>query len=270
MRFVLIIGAAVILLGLGFLSGAYVGPAVLRSSASGAPAGNPIAFSPAPTATPAVPRTGAAAPGDLADILRENNNYLFLKQITTYADGLDAAGCAKAVDTAQAMTESPNRAQAVAVLAGRWVEIDPQAALATAQANLKTPLGAILVPDVFSSLAGANATEAWKAAQALPPGPKRDTALQAVVERLAQSDPANAMALAQQLPAGQKQNSAVLAAIMQVGQSDPEKALTLAMPGATTPSAFLASGPERTWAPPRRPHCNCPITSSARWRCRRS
>ena len=48
------------------------------------------------------------------------------KDLTVYADHIGPADMAYAIEKAESMTSSPNQYQVLAVLVGRWVEIDPQ------------------------------------------------------------------------------------------------------------------------------------------------
>ena len=64
-----------------------------------------------------------------------------------------------------------NRYQAMNILVGRWVELDPKAAEEETQKNKPGMEGNVLVGDVDQSLAARDASDAWTKAQALPAGP---------------------------------------------------------------------------------------------------
>ena len=139
MKFPVIIAVFAVSLGVSFAAGGYFAPGIFRKglfeTIFSAP--NPLT-QPTGNSTPAVaintgnvtPQPSAPAPGDLPSILKETNSYHLLRDLAVYADSLSAADMSQAVEKVQSLSGNENRHQALAILVGRWVELDPKAALA--------------------------------------------------------------------------------------------------------------------------------------------
>ncbi len=173
-----ILPAFVAIAGLSFGAGGYFAPAFFHR-ASGPVVFNPSSASSVETAAPgavvhpAGPGTSASVPGDLAAILKEANSYQMLRDMMKYADGLSAADMPQVVEQTQKLAENGNgnRIQALHVLVGRWMELDPKSALAEAKKPQNIiRRGAGLVSDVFSALAVSDPDGAMSEAQQLPAG----------------------------------------------------------------------------------------------------
>ena len=98
-----------------------------------------------------------------------------------------------------AMPTSSRQRQALSVLVGRWVEVDPQSAMSAAQKTQNARLDNDLIGDVFSSIASSDPTNAANIAQEMPEGQRRDFALQSTIRAMAEEDPAKALALSQSM-----------------------------------------------------------------------
>ena len=143
MKLPVIIAAFAVSLGLSFAAGGYFAPAFLRggsSTASWAPspaaqaAGNTAPGTPSNSGGVAS-QASTATSGDLPAILKETNSYRLLKDLTAYAESIPAADMPKAVENVQSLSRNGNQYQALGILVGRWVELDPKAALAATQKN---------------------------------------------------------------------------------------------------------------------------------------
>ncbi len=153
MKSPLVILAFALGMGVSFAVGGYFGPQLFRATPV------PDRFSsvklalPAPdhtaAASPSGARAASSSPGNLEAILAETNSYHLLKNLTAYADGISAADMPEAIEKTQSLTQNPKQSQALAILAGRWGELDPKAALAEAHKTQNRNMGASLVTEVF-------------------------------------------------------------------------------------------------------------------------
>lgn len=231
MKLPALLAVLVATIGLSFAAGSYFAPALFHARTSTGTFTIPVAHAASTTIAPgnSAATTSSASVEDLPTILQETNSYRLFKDLTTYADSISAADLPDVVEKVQGLPAvNGNQSLAVAVLAGRWVDLDPEAALARAQKTGGTPAGDMLASNVLSDLAEHDPGTALSQAEQLPAGPRHDLAVQNVLAQMARIDPANALATAQQIPQASARTNAIAVIIGQVAQSDPNKALGMA------------------------------------------
>ena len=128
-----------------------------------------------------------------------NDRKVYMLQLDA-VQSLDPSQIVDALSEANSMKTSLERQQLRNMLLSRWVESDPQAALAYAQGikNATEKSGAIGNVASLWGFKDFAAAKAW--VESLPPGTLRNDSMEHILYGLARKDPATAMGIASSLP----------------------------------------------------------------------
>ncbi len=138
--------------------------------------------------------TPVVAVADLSALLKEDNSYRRLRELASYVDRLwpeDIPGVIEQVESGH----GPGRDNLLKVLAGRWVEVDPQGALAAARKKGARDSVDNFYDAFYGTWANRDAAGAIAAIQQLPDGHERGEAIWAVLYQIADNDPVQAQEL---------------------------------------------------------------------------
>jgi hypothetical protein len=129
----------------------------------------------------------------LVHILRDRKNHNRTRELTDYVNGLSPAEFATALLSIRNLPRGSDRDLATSLLAARWAELDPEAALAFA-AKHKEFDG--ITGDVFQRLASSDLQGALGRAKEIGDPNIRYQALRGALSVMAEGDPAGALQLA--------------------------------------------------------------------------
>lgn len=200
---------ALLVLGIGFAVGSFLGPDLQNAgpaaeagvASSGASSGNGDTSNTTSGGHLAATTTKqeASSPKDLDSIFKESNTFRQTVDFAAYVESLRPEDLPAAVREVEKKGDFFSKGQLLSLLVGRWVDIDPQGVKAEI-ANTATDRDVrnTLINGLYGVLADQDSADAVNQAQQLPTKQERDMAMGAIIGRIAQQDPEQALTLYKQ------------------------------------------------------------------------
>ena len=192
---------------------------------------------------------------ELSSCINETNSFLRTKDLLSFIQSVPPEDIPNVISEIQKHSGN-GKDQALTLIVGRWVDIDPQGAKAAISTIQDSQVRFQLTHAVFSALAAQDSSDALRQAQELPNQQMRDEAILDVVKQVAQQDPAQALALFQnarfyyggaigaifnkwadkdldqatqaalRLPNAQDRTGAIVSMVVRLVQKDPQLAMS--------------------------------------------
>lgn len=225
-------------LGIGFAAGSFLQPQMrnllgiashAKGKAAGALSGNDVDSGAGKEGRSAKGGTllGVSGPKDLASILKETNSYHRTEELLAYIESLSPEQIPDAVD--QLNKKAGHREYlALSLLVSRWVEVDPQGALASLAKTQDRQMRGALIGSIYKALAAQDPAGAMGQCQLLTKDWERNIAIRSVIMQVSQKDPAQALAMSQQVKSAPFFNDSYFI-FLQWGQKDANQATQAAL-----------------------------------------